>query len=314
MKRKIFLTGLGLILIGWMTFILGVKFAPEYTYDKVIAADSKRIGGIESTINISDHAISYLTVGKGDTILFVHGIMANKIMWYHLIFRMEKDFYIVDIDLPGFGESSRNDTADYSIEAQSERLRQIVDKLHLIRFHLAGSSMGGAIVAKYALDNPEKIKSLAFFDAAGIYSADTSDYLRMALHGDNIFIMKDKKDADRALDYLFYKPPRIARLFRIHVLIEKNNFQYHDFYQRMMDSLFTKKYSFEDKLDSICEPTIIFWGDHDRILDKSCAIVINKGIKNSELHIIKDCGHLPMLEKAAETAKIYKEFLSRHGA
>ena len=71
----------------------------------------------------------------------------------------------------------------------------------------------------------------------------------------------------------------------------------------------TDYYALESKLDKIKAPILIAWGDSDKAIHISVVEIYKKNIKNSQSVIIKECGHLPMLEKPQETASIYKEFL-----
>jgi pimeloyl-ACP methyl ester carboxylesterase len=65
----------------------------------------------------------------------------------------------------------------------------------------------------------------------------------------------------------------------------------------------------EGKLNKITAPTLIVWGDSDKVSDISSVQIFKKKIKNSQAAIIKECGHLPMMEKPQETASIYQDFL-----
>jgi pimeloyl-ACP methyl ester carboxylesterase len=56
-------------------------------------------------------------------------------------------------------------------------------------------------------------------------------------------------------------------------------------------------------------PTLILWGDQDNTVDISSVPVFEKGLKNHKTVIIKDCGHIPMMEKAQETATLYIDFV-----
>jgi pimeloyl-ACP methyl ester carboxylesterase len=67
----------------------------------------------------------------------------------------------------------------------------------------------------------------------------------------------------------------------------------------------------ESKLDKITAPTLILWGDSDKILHISSVPIFEKGIKNSKSVIIKECGHVPQMEKPAETATQYIDFIKR---
>jgi len=68
-------------------------------------------------------------------------------------------------------------------------------------------------------------------------------------------------------------------------------------------------YMLESKLNKINAPTLIVWGDSDKLVHISSVPIFEKNIKNSKSVIIKECGHAPMLEKPAETAAAYQDFL-----
>jgi abhydrolase domain-containing protein 6 len=64
----------------------------------------------------------------------------------------------------------------------------------------------------------------------------------------------------------------------------------------------------EGNLSRIPQPTLILWGDTDRVVDVSSVSIFEK-IKNHKKVIMKDCGHVPMIERPEETASLYLDFL-----
>ena len=56
-------------------------------------------------------------------------------------------------------------------------------------------------------------------------------------------------------------------------------------------------------------PTLILWGDQDKAVDISSVPVFEKGLKNHKTVIIKDCGHMPIIEKPQEAATHYIDFI-----
>jgi pimeloyl-ACP methyl ester carboxylesterase len=62
-------------------------------------------------------------------------------------------------------------------------------------------------------------------------------------------------------------------------------------------------------LGSIKQPALIIWGDKDGIMDKSMAEVFQRGIRHSQSIVMKNIGHVPMLESPQETGKFIKAFL-----
>jgi pimeloyl-ACP methyl ester carboxylesterase len=73
--------------------------------------------------------------------------------------------------------------------------------------------------------------------------------------------------------------------------------------------LFHEAFALEPSLPMIQAPVLIIWGDHDKILDVSGASVLEKGLKNHRTVIMKETGHVPMMEKPLETAAAYMSFL-----
>ena len=69
----------------------------------------------------------------------------------------------------------------------------------------------------------------------------------------------------------------------------------------------------EPVLSTITSPTLIVWGDQDRIIHPSSAEVFEAGIANSKLVVMKNCGHVPQLERPRELAEHMIEFLAGLG-
>jgi 4,5:9,10-diseco-3-hydroxy-5,9,17-trioxoandrosta-1(10),2-diene-4-oate hydrolase len=65
-----------------------------------------------------------------------------------------------------------------------------------------------------------------------------------------------------------------------------------------------------DKLASITAPTLVIWGQQDRILPVAHAHIAAKGLPNACLHIFDPCGHHPHLERPEEFNALVLEFLA----
>jgi pimeloyl-ACP methyl ester carboxylesterase len=81
------------------------------------------------------------------------------------------------------------------------------------------------------------------------------------------------------------------------------------FYEKEGKEIFPDSLSLEKDLPNIKAPTLILWGDKDQVIDVSSVPVFEKGLKNHKTVIIKDCGHVPMMEKPQETATQYIGFI-----
>jgi abhydrolase domain-containing protein 6 len=261
-------------------------------------------------VQVDDHCWVYLDGrGKGDPILFIHGFGADKDRWGTFLPPFSKRHRIIVPDLPGFGESSQIPSAKYDIPSQAERLHRFTDQLGLDSFHLLGISMGGYIAGYFASEYPQKVKSLALVDAAGVKSRVASDFLTGYREKEKIVLLyKDLSEFDEMVSMLFYRSPRVPR--RIRAYLAENGIRRHEINRKILqDVAHGDAALLESRLDRILAPTLIIWGAEDRIIDVSSVEKFEKGIRNSFSVVIPQCGHVPYVEKPYEMKKAYREFL-----
>ena len=269
-----------------------------------------QLGLSRHAIQVDDHGWVYLEGGKGETILFVHGFGMEKDGWGLFPKAFSRSHRLILPDLPGFGENSRLESSDYDVPSQVKRLNRFVESLGLDRFHLAGSSMGGYIAGFYASEYPEKVKSLALFNPAGVNSPVPSDlWRRHAERGDIALLYRTKEGFEEILRLLFYRVPPVPGAFKTYFAeLGASNFA---FYGKVLRDLEQGgMYQLEPRLSRVEARTLVVWGANDCILHVSGAEIFRKGLKNVEVVILDQCGHVPFFEKRAETVKAYRDFLA----
>ena len=102
-------------------------------------------------MNIKDVNINFIQYGnkKGKNVVLLHGWGQNISMMDPIGKRLEKDFHITNIDLPGFGNSSEP-TYGYTIYDYYEVIDELLTKLKIDNPILIGHSFGGRIAIVYA--------------------------------------------------------------------------------------------------------------------------------------------------------------------
>ena len=262
------------------------------------------------TIQVDDHRWVYLEGGKGDTILFVHGFGMEKDGWGLFPKAFTGSYRLILPDLPGFGENSRLESAPYDVASQAKRLNRFAESLGLDRFHLAGSSMGGYIAGFYASEYPEKVKSLALFNPAGVNSPVQNDmWRRYAETGEIALVYRTKEGFEDILRLLFYRPPPVPGALKTYFAeLGASNYV---FYRKVLRDLEQGgRYQLDARLPRVEARTLVVWGANDRILHVSGAESFRKGLKDVKVVILDDCGHAPFFEKRKETIKAYQDFLA----
>jgi pimeloyl-ACP methyl ester carboxylesterase len=305
MKKKLLIATLILLFIPVVIYF----GFPEVLYNYSITSIRKAAGLSKKVIEVDHYSIHYLEGGQGETILLLHGFGANKDNWPRFAESLTEKYHVVAVDLPGFGESSKIKTDSYHIAGQAKRVNRIVETLGLKKFHIGGNSMGGAISGKYAVDYPDKVLSLALLNTAGIHSGEKSEFRKLLEKGDNPLLVKTPEDFKRTMRFVFVDPPPIPG--RIIDYLTKQSIMSRDFHEKIFSQIVKENYSLEDDLSKIIAKTIVIWGDKDRVIHVSCTDVIKKGLPGSTIVVLKNCGHLPMIERPEETAGYYLEFLDK---
>ena len=262
------------------------------------------------TVQVDDHRWVYLEGGRGETILFVHGFGMEKDGWGLFLKAFSNSYRLIVPDLPGFGENSRLESANYDVLSQVKRLNRFVENLGLNRFHLVGSSMGGTIAGTYASEYPEKVKSLALFNPAGVSSRVPSDmWRRYAETGEIALLYKTKEGFEEILTLLFYRVPPVPGAFKTYFAeLGASNYA---FYGKVLGDLERGgKDQLEQRLPRMEARTLVLWGANDRILHVSGAERFRQGLKNVKVVVLDQCGHVPFFEKRKETIKAYQDFLA----
>ncbi|MEM9058240.1 MAG: alpha/beta fold hydrolase, partial [Pseudomonadota bacterium] len=173
------LTVVVLLLAVLLALLLALdRFAPALATRAGLGLERLRAGLKTGTVEVDGATISYLHGGTGDEVLLlVHGFGADKDNFLRVAPHLKRRFRLVAVDLPGFGESTRLTDAGYTFAEQATRLHAIAEALGLKRVHVAGSSMGGAIAMRYALQYPDEVASLWLLAPAGVEDAKDSEMI-----------------------------------------------------------------------------------------------------------------------------------------
>ena len=174
-----------------------------------------------------------------------------------------------------------------------------LDQLDLRGVHLIGSSLGGWVAAELAVRNATRLASLTLIGAAGIHL----------------------KDVEQVDTFLSNDEQRIRDLFHDQELAEaviagSERPELED--AALKNRMMTAKLSWQPRnhdphlrkwLHRIKVPTLLVWGDHDRLFPKEYALAYQRLIPGAKVVIIPNCGHLPHVEKGDEFAAELETFI-----
>ena len=245
--------------------------------------------------------VHYYVGGSGSPVVLIHGLGGRAEDWAALMPRLVRNHRVYVPDLPGYGRSDWPRNATYSISEEAASVEAFMDKMHLQRVDLGGWSMGGWIVMKVALDQPQRIRRLMIFDSAGI---------RFNLNWNTALFEPNTPQKLQALDDLLMPtpPPRVPGF------VAHSIFRYVDRHgwvvRRNMESMLTGADLLDGKLGALKMPVLIVWGKQDHLIPWTVGEQIHKDIPQSELEVFDGCGHLAAGQCAGRVAPVVRGFLN----
>jgi len=300
---KILAGALAILVIAAVGFLY---LAPEKATRLVVNLERDHAGLERKEITTPDglHWV-YLEGGKGTPLLLVHGFGANKDNFTRAAKYLVPHYHVIIPDLIGFGESDHPQQADYSPNAQAERLRVFAKALGIDNVHIGGNSMGGEIALCYAALHPKEVKSLWLLDPGGIWSAPASEVRKtIEQTGHNPLLVKTPDEFASLIHLAMSKPPFIPRPI-LNVMAQEPIRNYalsrRVFNQIVGDSI-------EKRVKGLAMPTLIVWGKEDRVINVATADILHKLMPNSKVLLMDGVGHAPMLEVSERSAEDYLQF------
>lgn len=275
-------------------------------------------GAANLTLNTSlldDVEMTYLErQGSGPVMLLIHGFSANKDTWIQFAAELPDDYRLIVPDLAGHGDTPAPKGEDYNLIRQAERLHQLMANLNVEQLHIAGNSMGGAISAIYAAMYPEQVTSLTLIDAAGVDAPQPSEYMIALDKGQNPLIATDEASFEFRMDFVMSKAPPLP--WPLRPALMRQTIERADINQEIFSDMIATRdellnIGFEQQLsERVTMPTLIIWGDEDRVLDVSAVDVFKEKIPHAQVKIYEGIGHLPMVEIPEQTAILFSEFVA----
>lgn len=252
---------------------------------------------------------TYVKQGSGGTpILLIHGFDSSVLEFRRLLPLLFGDNETWAVDLLGFGFTDRLSEIAYSPTAIKTHLYYFWKSLINQPVILVGASMGGATAIDFTLTYPEVVKKLVLIDSAGLTGGSPLSKLMFPpfdyLATQFLSNLKVRERVSR----IGYKNQSLASIDAL--CCGALHLQMPSWHQALI--AFTKSGGYSafrfKTLSQIVQPTLILWGDSDKILGTEDATKFQRVIPHSTLIWIQHCGHLPHLEQPQITAQHILDF------
>ena len=261
--------------------------------------------------------LHYKIYGAGDPVLCIHGFGASLFSWRNFVDPLSQNYQLILIDLKGAGNSPKPLDAHYSTQDHADLIYKFILDHDLNNLTLVGNSFGGALSLLLSImlleKEPGRLRALVLIDP-GAYKQYLPLYVKIIgvpiIGALAIYLIPAWCMARSILKLAYYDPKKItveeiaayaapiASPGGKHALLETGK----QIIPPNIDELVAK---YKD----INVPTLIIWGQQDKIISPEAGKLLVKAIPNSTLEWIDQCGHVPQEERPEATVPLVLGFL-----
>lgn len=251
--------------------------------------------------------IYYELYGKGETVVFLNGILANTLSWMNQLLFFSKKFQVLLLDFRGQGKSEKP-TMKYPMEIHADDLRALMDYLKMDRVHLVGTSFGAEVALIFATKYPMRLKSLVVACAVSHISPAVKAMAER-------WLIAAKLRSGKSLFETVYPDVFSDEFIEKKWEFVKSTAPFYDTavdIEAFIELLkgFTEL-NITTELYKIKTPTLVIAAEKDKIKPPKYSQIIHENIAGSEFVIIKNSGHTVIWEKPKEFNTIVSGFIKK---
>lgn len=237
--------------------------------------------------------------GAGDPLVLIAGLGYSSWMWHKMLPGLAQHFQVIAFDNRGTGQSDKP-AGPYTAQLLADDTAGLLDALGIARAAILGHSMGGFIAQALVLRQSKLVSQLILSatsfggpraipvtpEALAVLTDMQSDPIERLRRGILISCAPGFGDAH----------PEIVREwleFRIQNPIVPAAYQAQ---LAIGLALMAEEACFEHKLKTVTAPTLVLFGEHDKVVPPSNAELLARAIPNSRIEILKNAGHFFPLE------------------
>jgi len=250
---------------------------------------------------INGYRMHYETQGNGSPLLMIHGGLGggegSASIKRHHSQRLSERHQVVLYDRRSAGQSETPEDG-YSLANYSADAHQLLAHLGISQVHILGSSAGGPIAMKFALEHPEMTQSLLLVNTMSYYQ-ETQRQVR-------------KTELERVLSTIQNKENSTLNLNTDQsITSSQQEISQNNALAKTIRSYLDIKDSLERRLEAISVPTLIMHGDQDDRIPLECGLQLHSSIVESEFVVVPNAGHGLLSNQPTITGNLIVEFLDK---
>jgi pimeloyl-ACP methyl ester carboxylesterase len=270
-------------------------------------------------IEIHGHRVGYRCAGSGPVIVLIHGMAGSSTTWRPVMPTLAEHFTVIAPDLLGHGVSEKP-RGDYSLGAFASGVRDLLLALGHERATLVGQSLGGGVAMQFAYQFPERCERLVLASSGGL-GDEVNILLRLlALPGAeyalavgcNRWIHDAGATVGGWLGRIGLQPsPNLEQIWHSYGSLSDSETRTAFAHTlRSVVDVAGQRVSAADRLYLASEvPTLIIWGDRDKIIPVDQGRATHDAIPGSRLEIFEGAGHFTHCDQPDRFCEVLTDFM-----
>ena len=271
------------------------------------------------TARIHGHDVSYRMAGSGPTVVLVHGIAGSSTTWRAVMPALAERYTVIAPDLMGHGQSAKP-RGDYSLGAYASGIRDLLAVLGQERATVVGHSLGGGVAMQFAYQFPERVQRLVLVASGGLGKEVSVILKAVTLPGAEyvlpLLLHRRIREAGEwpagLARRIGWRPnDTLAEVWRSYTtLTERHGQQAFIHTVRAVIDVAGQRVSAHDRLYlAQALPTLIVWGDRDRIIPVAHAYRAAQAMPGARLEVLPGAGHFLPWKDADRFLSVLDDFL-----
>ncbi len=242
------------------------------------------------------------TAGNGAPLLYLHA--AGGPIWDPFVEGLCEHFTVYAPHHPGTGETARD--AIYAVDSLWDLVliyEEILDALNLKSVPVIGTSFGGMMACELAAHRPDRVSKMIVLDPIGLWRDDAPVAPYMLMPPEKLLATLYKHLDSEPVQQAIKMPDDPKEVAVITADLVWALGATGKFVWPIPDKGLKKR------LHRIKADTLIIWGEDDALISSVYAKEFGDRIAKSRIEIIKDCGHVPQVEKLETVKPLVTNFL-----
>jgi pimeloyl-ACP methyl ester carboxylesterase len=261
---------------------------------------------------VNDINLYYESHGSGEPLALINGLGYDLWMWHAMVPGLAEHFQVITFDNRGVGQSDKP-AGPYSAQMLADDLAALLETLGIERAAVMGHSMGGFVAQALVLSRPDLVGKLIlsatnFGGPNHIPVTQEALVVLMDTQADPVERLRRGILVSCAPGFAEARPEAVQDWIahRVETPLDPQGYQAQ---LAIGLSLMAPEACFEPRLKEITAPTLILFGEHDKVVPPGNAELLAREISNSKTRILPGAGHFFPLEVPEAANEVIIDFL-----